>query len=112
MLEARDPSPSPGRRCCASWPPIGCTGVQRGGSSCIGYAQRVKIEMRTTISDAEQDALEAWVYEHANEFDTVAVYRVGLTMYRAGMPPTTVVHHPGHIADALADALAVVRGNS
>jgi hypothetical protein len=68
-----------------------------------------KIEMRATLPEGDQDALEAWVNEHAAEFDSVAVYREGLTMYRVGVPPTTVVHHPGHIAHALAQALESIR---
>ena len=73
-----------------------------------GVRDGVKIEMRTTLPDAEQDALEAWVDEHGDEFDTVAVYRQGITMYLVGVPPTTVVHHPGRITAALVEALASV----
>ena len=73
-----------------------------------GERDGVKIEMRTTLPDAEQDALEAWVDEHGDEFDTVAVYRQGITMYLVGVPPTTVAHHPGRITDALVEALASV----
>ena len=69
--------------------------------------------MRATLPDAEQDALEAWVNEHSAEFDTVAIYKDGLTMYRVGVPPTTVGHHSGRIAAALAEALASIhRGSS
>ena len=70
-----------------------------------------KIEMRATLHEDEQDALEAWVNEHAAEFDSVAIYKEGLTMYRVGVPATTVVHH-GRITDALAEALASVRRGS
>ena len=69
----------------------------------------MKIEMRTTLPEVEHDALEAWVYEHGSEFDTVAVYRAGITMYCVGVAPTTVVHRPGHIIDAMAEALASIR---
>ena len=69
----------------------------------------MKIEMRTTLPEVEHDALEAWVYEQGSEFDTVAVYRAGITMYCVGMAPTTVVHRPGHITDAMAEALESVR---
>jgi len=65
----------------------------------------MKVEMRTTLSDVEHDALEVWVNEHGAEFDTVAVYRSGLTMYRAGVPPTTVVHRTGSVTEALTEAL-------
>ena len=47
-----------------------------------GVRDGVKIEMRTTLPDAEQDALEAWVNEHGDEFDTVAVYKQGLHVSR------------------------------
>jgi hypothetical protein len=67
-----------------------------------------KIEMRATLPDGEQDVLEAWANDHALEFDTVAIYKEGLTMYRAGVSPTTKVHHPGRMADALAEALASI----
>jgi hypothetical protein len=67
-----------------------------------------KIEMRTTLPQDEQDALEAWVNEHGAEFDSVAVYKEGLTMYRVGVTATTVGHHPGRITDALAEALASI----
>jgi hypothetical protein len=70
-----------------------------------------KIEMRTTLPEVEQDALEAWVDEHGQEFDNIAIYNEGLTMYRVGVPPTTVAHHPGRIIDALNEALAS-RGHS
>lgn len=70
----------------------------------------MKIEMRTTLPEVEHDALEAWVYEHGSEFDTVAVYRAGITMYCVGVAPTTVVHRPGHITDAMAEALASING--
>jgi hypothetical protein len=69
----------------------------------------MKIEMRTTLPEAEQDALDAWVNEHGDEFDTVAVYKEGITMYNVGARPTTVAHHPGHIIDAMAEALASIR---
>ncbi len=62
--------------------------------------------MRTILPEVEQDALEAWVYEHADEFDNVALYKEGLTMYRVGLPPTTVAHHHGRIIHALNEALA------
>ena len=65
--------------------------------------------MRTTLHESDLDALEAWVNEHADEFSTVAIYTQGLTMYRVGVPPATVVHHPGRMADALAEALASFR---
>ena len=65
--------------------------------------------MRATLAEGELDALEAWVDQHAAEFDNVAIYKEGLTMYCVGVPPTTVGHHPGRIADALAEALASVR---
>ena len=69
--------------------------------------------MRATLPDDDQAALEAWVNEHAAEFDSVAIYREGLTMYRVGVPATTVVHHPGRITDALAEALeSICRGYS
>ncbi|MGZ4791457.1 MAG: hypothetical protein ACXWBO_06310 [Ilumatobacteraceae bacterium] len=68
-----------------------------------------KIEMRATLPDVEQDALEAWVNEHVAEFDSVAVYKEGLTMYRVGVQATTVAHHPGRITDALVEALASIR---
>ena len=70
--------------------------------------------MRTTLPDVEHDALELWVNEHGTEFDTVAVYRSGLTMYRAGVSPTTVVHRPGSITEALTEALesSIRRGAS
>ena len=61
--------------------------------------------MRATLPDAEQDALERWADEHAAEFDTVAIYKDGLTMYRVGEPPTTVAHQPGRITEALVAAL-------
>ena len=61
--------------------------------------------MRATLPVDEQDALDAWVGQHVDEFDAVAIYKDGLTMYRVGEPPTTVAHHPGRIADALAEAL-------
>lgn len=64
--------------------------------------------MRATLPDDQLDALKAWGIEHADEFDTVAIYKEGLTLYRAGGPPTTVVHHPGRITDALAEALASI----
>jgi hypothetical protein len=67
-----------------------------------------KIEMRATLAEDDLDALEAWVNDHATDFDTVAIYREGLTMYRVGVPPTTVVHHAGRIADALTAALASI----
>ena len=70
--------------------------------------------MRTTLPDVEHDALELWINEHGTEFDTVAVYRSGLTMYRAGVPPTTVAHRPGSITEALTEALesSIRRGAS
>jgi hypothetical protein len=72
-----------------------------------------KIEMRAVLPDVEQDALEVWVNEHGAEFDSVAIYREGLTMYRAGAPVTTVGHHPGRITAALSEALALsLRGES
>ncbi len=64
--------------------------------------------MRAILPEVEQDALEVWVNEHAAEFDSVAVYREGLTMYRVGVSATTVGHHPGRIADALDEALASI----
>jgi hypothetical protein len=67
-----------------------------------------KIEMRAVLPEVEQDALEVWVNEHRAEFDSVAVYKEGLTMYRVGVPATTVGHHPGRITDALAEALASI----
>jgi hypothetical protein len=67
-----------------------------------------KIEMRTVLPELEQDALEVWVNDHGAEFDSVAVYKEGLTMYRVGVSATTVGHHPGRITDALAEALALV----
>ncbi|HEX2785820.1 MAG TPA: hypothetical protein VHN36_19765 [Ilumatobacteraceae bacterium] len=67
-----------------------------------------KIEMRATLPQDEQAALEAWVNEHGAEFDSVAVYKEGLTMYRVGVSATTVGHHPGRITDALAEALASI----
>lgn len=86
-----------------------------GDSGVIGfaaaYARNVeKIEMRATLPDVDLNALEAWVNDHGEEFATVTIYKVGLTMYRIGVPPTTVVHHPGRIADALAEALATIGG--
>ncbi len=74
----------------------------------------MKVEMRTTLPDTEHDALEVWVNAHGAEFDSVAVYKSGLTMYRAGVPPTTVVHRPGSITEALAEALesSIRRGSS
>ena len=69
----------------------------------------MKIEMRTTLPETEQDALDAWVNEHGDEFDTVAVYKEGITMYNVGAPPTTVAHLPGRITDAMAEALASIR---
>lgn len=69
----------------------------------------MKIELRTTLPEVEQGALEAWVDEHADEFDTVAVYREGLTMYRVGVPPTTVVRHPGGLAGDLDEALISIQ---
>ena len=65
--------------------------------------------MRATLAEDEQDALEAWVYEHGADFDSVAIYKEGLTMYRVGVPPTTVVHRPGRLIDALAEALESIR---
>ena len=59
----------------------------------------MKVEMRTTLPDTEHDALEVWVNAHGAEFDSVAVYKSGLTMYRAGVPPTTVVNRPGSITE-------------
>ena len=64
--------------------------------------------MRAILPEDEQDALEAWVDLHGAEFDNVAIYKEGLTMYCVGVPPTTVGHHPGRITDALAEALASV----
>ena len=66
--------------------------------------------MRATLPEDEQDALEAWVNEHAAEFDTVAIYKQGITLYRVGVPPTTIKHHPGRITDALAEAIASIPG--
>ena len=65
--------------------------------------------MRAILAVDQQDALEAWVDEHAAQFDNVAIYKHGLTMYCVGVPPTTIRHHPGHITDALAAALESVR---
>ena len=65
--------------------------------------------MRTSLPEAEQEALEAWVDEHGAEFDNVAIYKQGLTMYRVGVSATTVGHHPGRITAALAEALASIR---
>lgn len=62
--------------------------------------------MRTTLVDVEHDALDVWVNAHGTEFDTVAVYKTGLTMYRTGVPPTTVAHRLGNITEALTEALA------
>lgn len=69
----------------------------------------MKIELRTTLPDAEHDALDAWVNLHFNEFDTVSVYKTGLTIYRAGKPPMTVVHHRDCIATDLDEVLASIR---
>lgn len=64
--------------------------------------------MRATLAVEQQDALEAWVDAHSAEFDNVAIYKQGLTMYCVGVPPTTVRHQPGRITDALAKALESV----
>lgn len=69
--------------------------------------------MRTTLPRLEQDALDAWVDLHAMEFDNVAIYNEGLTMYRVGVHPTTVGHHRGRMAAALTEALATIHlGNT
>lgn len=65
--------------------------------------------MRTTLPRQEQDALDAWVEVHATEFDNVAIYKEGLTMYRVGVRATTVGHHRGRMAAALTEALATIR---
>jgi hypothetical protein len=68
----------------------------------------MKVKMRTTLPDVEHDALEVWVNEHGAEFGTVAVYKAELTMHRAGIPPTTVMHRPGSITEALAAVLEII----
>lgn len=68
--------------------------------------------MRATLPDNDLEALVAWVDEYGDEFDSVAVYAQGLTMYRAGIPPTTVAHRHGAIVDALTEALESVRRRS
>jgi hypothetical protein len=67
-----------------------------------------KIEMRANLPKVEQDALEVWVNEHGAEFDSVAVYKEGLTMYRVGVSATTVGDHRGRITNALDEALASI----
>jgi hypothetical protein len=63
--------------------------------------------MRTTLPDVELDALEVWVNEHGAEFDTVAVCKTGLTMYRAGVSPTSVAVRSSHITHDGTDQVAV-----
>ena len=67
-----------------------------------------KVTLFARLGAREREALEAWVGEHGEEFDSVAVYDKAITLRCAGVPPHAVVRRGRIVAD-LDEALAYAK---